>query len=273
MQNDIVDYIATITEERQARAENLLTDTGWFTLAGLFWLQEGENRFGTAPSNEIVFPVGTAPEIAGYFYHAAGQTEVRVAPGVAVTANGAEVTVLPLQSDVSGKPDYLYLGNLIMLLLQRGDRYAIRLFDKEHAARRDFRGLQWYPVELEYRITAEFVPYALPKMLPIVEVTGHAYEAASPGRARFTWQGQEFHLDAQTRGDRLFYNFRDGTNGDTTYGAGRFLYSDAPHNGMVVLDFNLATNPFCAYTPYATCPLPPPDNRLPFRIEAGEKIY
>jgi uncharacterized protein (DUF1684 family) len=178
-----------------------------------------------------------------------------------------------LKPDKSGAPDYLHLGDLTMLVLQRGDRYAIRLYDKHHPARAAFSGLRWYPVQPAYRVAAEFIPYDPPRQMQVVEVTGYRYEAPNPGYARFTWAGQAARLDAEARGNRLFFNFGDRTNGDVTYGAGRFLYADAPQNGQVVLDFNLATNPYCAYTPYATCPLPPRENRLPFRIEAGEMSY
>jgi uncharacterized protein (DUF1684 family) len=271
---NVTEYVTKLVAQRQARAQDLLKDVGFFTLAGFFWLKEGDNSFGTDLTNDIVLPAESAPGYAGLIRLGEGQTTVQVAPGVNVTTgDGASVTSMTLRPDQSGTPDVIYLGNLTMLILQRGEQFALRLYDKEHAARQHFSGLRWYPIQPAYRIVADFVPYNPPKVLPIVEVIGYAYEAPSPGYARFIWAGREYQLDAQTRGNRLFYNFRDATNGDSTYGAGRFLYGELPQDGTVVLDFNQATNPFCAYTPFATCPLPPPQNRLDFRVEAGEMIY
>lgn len=275
-------YMTVIESQRQKREQDLLKDIGFFTLAGFFWLQEGDNRFGTDATNDIVLPLNSAPGYAGVIHFERGQVTaqvtvqvtVQVAAGVKVTtADGAPVTAMPLRTDQSGTPDYLHLGSLTMLILQRGDRCALRVYDKENPARKQFSGLKWYPVQSAYRIVADFVAYEPPKVLPIVEVIGYAYDAPSPGYARFTWEGREYRLDAQTRGNRLFFNFCDATNGDSTYGAGRFLYSELPHGDKVELDFNQATNPFCAYTPFATCPLPPRQNRLDFRVEAGEKVY
>ncbi len=268
------EYVTHIANQRQERAQDLLKDIGFLTLAGLFWLQEGNNRFGTDPANEIVLPPGSAPSYAGLFSFNEGQITVQAAPGVKITtSNGSGVTSMKLRADQSGAPDYLHLGNLTMLILQRGERCALRLYDKENPARQHFSGLRWYPIQPTYRITADFVAYDPPKVLPITEVIGYTYDAPSPGYARFEWEGRAYELDAQARGNRLFFNFRDATNGDNTYGAGRFLYTDLPQEERVVLDFNQATNPFCAYTPFATCPLPPRQNRLDFRVEAGEMVY
>jgi uncharacterized protein (DUF1684 family) len=267
-------YIADVVGQRRQRAQSLLGDLGFFTLAGFFWLKEGDNTFGTDPANDIVLPAGSAAKAVGSFHFRRGQTVVSIAPGVSVTTgDGTSVASMILRPDQSGTPDTIHLGSLTMLILQRGERCAVRLYNKEHPARQHFTGLRWYPVDSAYRIAAHFIPYDPPKLLPIVEVIGHTYDAPSPGYACFHWQGREYRLDAQTRGSRLFYNFRDATNNDSTYGAGRFLYSEPPQQEMVVLDFNLATNPFCAYTPFATCPLPPIQNRLDFRVEAGEMIY
>jgi len=268
------EYLTHVEEQRQQRVQELLKDFGFFTLAGLFWLAEGVNRFGTDPSNDIVLPPQSAPNFCGHFRLENGRVMVEIVPDVKVTTReGEQVTSMTLQSDQQGTPDMLYLNDLAMLLLQRDDRFAIRLYDKQHVARQQFAGLRWYPVQPAYRLQADFIAYPSPKMLPIVEVIGYAYDAPSPGYAQFHWEGREVQLAAQARGDRLFYNFRDATNRDSTYGAGRFLYSDLPQDGKVVLDFNLATNPFCAYTPFATCPLPPSQNQLDFRVEAGEMVY
>jgi uncharacterized protein (DUF1684 family) len=214
-----------------------------------------------------------APTHAGVVRLERGAATLQAAPGVQMTSGGMPVSVMELRSDKSGAPDFVELGDLTLALLQRGARYAIRLWDKNCPARQAFAGLRWYAVDPAYCLTARFAPYDPPKPMTIVDVLGDVSEIASPGSVVFVWQGQEQCLDAQARGQRLFYNFADASNGDTTYSAGRFLYSPLPQAGQVTLDFNLATNPYCAYTPYATCPLPPPQNRLPFRVEAGEMVY
>jgi uncharacterized protein len=274
MQSIIDQYTEIIEDERRQRAETLLADRGFLTLAGLFWLDEGDNTFGSGADNDIVLPLGSAPGRTGVFRFERGVTTVSTAPGVSIaTEDGAAVTSLVMQPDMSGDPTYIHLGRLAMLVLQRGERRAVRLYDAEHPARKAFTGLRWYPIDPAYRIVGQFVAYDPPKTLPIVDVTGHAFEVESPGYVVFTWQGKAYRLDAQPRGARLFFNFADATNGDTTFAAGRFLYSGLPQTGQVELDFNRATNPYCAYTPYATCSLPPRDNHLDFRVEAGEMAY
>jgi uncharacterized protein len=266
-------YEATLLEQRRQRATMLLGDQSWLTLAGLFWLHEGDNTFGKAADNDILLPGETTPASAGVFQLDQGVVTVRVAPGVTIRRHGDPITVLELQPDSSGQPDLITLGDLTLLVLQRGARYAIRLYDKANPARQQFTGLNWYPVRPAYRLVAQFTAYDPPHPLVISDVIGDTYTVPSPGFVTFLWQGETCQLDAEPRGERLFFNFADLTNGDTTHGAGRFLYADPPVDGQVVLDFNQATNPFCAYTPYATCPLPPPQNRLPVRIEAGEQHY
>jgi uncharacterized protein (DUF1684 family) len=175
-------------------------------------------------------------------------------------------------------PDELTLGDLTMLVLQSGSRHAVRLYDKQHSARNRFAGLRWYPLDAAYRIQADYIPHPEPQTLAIVNVVGDSATSLSPGMVSFSMNGQRCHLIAELRGESLFYNFRDRTNGDTTYGGGRFLYSGLPDNGLaqpgvVTLDFNRATNPYCGYTPYAICPVPPPANALALSIEAGEMRY
>lgn len=266
-------YEASIQTERSCREEMLRQDRSWLTLAGLDWLQLGPNRFGRSPENEIVLPGKETPPIAGTFWLEDGQTTLKVAPGVTMTANSQPVTQLVMRPDTSAEPDFVELGSLTMVLLQRGKRFGIRLWDRASPVRRAFGGLRWYPIRPECRITAQFVVYDPPRQLPIIDVLGVETLRPFPGYICFTWQGQECRLEAEARGEKLFFNFGDLTNRDATYPAGRFLYADRPDGDHVTLDFNLATNPYCAYTAYATCPLPPPQNRLPVRIEAGELSF
>lgn len=267
------EYAAQIAQERQQRATMLLGDRSWFTLAGLYWLHEGDNTFGCAESNDLILPGATTPEYAGCFHFAEGQTTVRIAPSVVVTHNDEPITTLTLKHDLSGNPDFITLGTVTMLLIKRGERYAIRIWDTANPERQNFSGLHWFPVDPGYRVTARFVAYDPPKPLTIVTAHGDITPVNSPGYVLFELGGVECALDAEPRGDGLFFNFRDPTNGGTTYGAGRFLYADGAKDGIVTLDFNRATNPYCAYTVYATCPLPPARNRLTLPVEAGEMSY
>ena len=270
------DYAARILDWREDREERLKADGGWLTVAGLFWFEEGENRFGTGPDNAIVLPKGSAPEKAGVFLFHDGKTTVRIAEGVNATVDDRPVSTMEMQADSTGTPDVLALNGLRMHVIQRGDRYGIRLKDMNSSYRREFTGLNWYPVDEAYRLTVRFVPYDPPESIAIPTVLGTTIELSSPGYVVFTLGGREIRLDPvleEPDDDRLFFIFGDATSGEETYPAGRFLYSAMPEEGVVVLDFNKAYTPPCAFTPHATCPLPPEQNRLPSRSEAGELDY
>jgi hypothetical protein len=270
---DQSNYRAQIEKWRQQREENLKAENGWLTVAGLFWLKEGENTLGTARENNFVLPPASAPEKVGTFEFHGGKTVFRSAPGVAVTVNGQPVSTASLAADSAGSPDVLRIRNLSMFVIQRGNRFGIRLKDKDSEARRNFQGTHWFPVAEEYRVTGKFVPYTPPKKIAIPNILGDVEQEDSPGYVEFTLKGQRLRLDPVSEGHSLFFIFKDLTAGKETYPSGRFLYADMPQNGQVVLDFNQAVDPPCAFTPYATCPLPPPQNHLPVRIEAGELRY
>ena len=269
-------HLAEISKWRQQREERLKSETGWLTLAGLFWLKEGANRFGSDPGSDVALPEGSAPASAGVLEFHDGKTVVTMAPGVVATIDGKSITQTELKPDSAGSPDILAIGRLTMQVIKRGEKYGIRLKDTESKARREFTGLHWYPVEDSYRLTARFVPYDPPRMLLIPTVLGTTEEMPCPGKAVFTINGQELSLEPvieEPGADELFYIFKDETSGSQTYPAGRFMYSEMPKDGVVVIDFNKAYNPPCAFTPYATCPLPPAQNRLKVKIEAGELNY
>jgi hypothetical protein len=268
---------AGVRKWRADREARLTADGGWLTVAGLFWLPEGESRFGTDPAGDIVLPAGSAPEKAGSFVLKEGRVTVSLLPDAKATIGGRPVSGPSiLRPDVSGSPDVLEMGALSLHVIKRGERYGIRLKDRNAAARKSFTGLKWFEVEEDYRVEARWVPYAQPKPLKVPNVLGQSEPMPSPGYAEFALGGKALRLDAvleSPEAEELFVIFRDETSGEETYGAGRFLYADLPRDGKVVLDFNKAYNPPCAFTPYATCPLPPPQNRLPVRVEAGEKAY
>jgi uncharacterized protein (DUF1684 family) len=251
-------YQDSILQWRHARDASLRAPDGWTSLAGLFWLHEGPNPFGSDPSGEIPLPAG--PLHAGVFTLHGG--------ALSVTMDGQTRVLTPDSKDV------VQVGRLSLLPIQRGDRYGIRLKDPESPYRTGFRGIDSFPVNETWRVTAQWV--AAPRLIPILNVLGQTEPSDNPGYAVFHLDGKELRLYPiiEEPGDRqLFYIFRDLTTGKETYPAGRFLYSDLPKDGHVVLDFNKAYNPPCAFTPFATCPLPPRENHLPVRIEAGEKTY
>jgi uncharacterized protein (DUF1684 family) len=267
-------YRAEIDKWREAREARLKGDGGWLQVVGLFWLKDGANTFGTGAENAIVLPGGSAPPRAGVFELRNGKTTVRLEAGVLATVDGKPATVQELRPDVPGPADMLKLApRLTLHVIERGGRYGIRLKDTQSALLKEFTGLRWFPVREDHRIEARFVPYDPPKKVPVPNVLGQVEELTSPGYAVFTIGGREVRLDPvleEPGAEQLFFIFRDETARKETYPAGRFLYAPTPKDGVVRLDFNKAYSPPCAFTPYATCPLPPKQNRLPVRIEAGE---
>ena len=268
------DYAAEIKDWRQAREERLTGDGGWLSVAGLFWLEEGVSRIGSDPSCEVRLPEGSAPELVGTLTRDGASITVRIEPGVPATIDGQPVDSHPMRPDSSGSPDLLELEDLTMYVIERGGRYGIRLKDRNSRMRREFRGLHWYPVRSTHRIEGRLVPYEQPKEIPIPTVLETTESMTSPGYVVFMIGETEVRLDPVLEGsDRLWFIFSDGTSGRDTYPGGRYLKSALPVDGRVVLDFNLAYNPPCAYTPFATCPIPPSQNRLQIPIEAGELNY
>jgi hypothetical protein len=270
-------YRAEIEAWRARRQARLEAKGGWLTLAGLFWLKDGPNRFGTDPDGEIVLPEGSAPALAGVFVFEDGRTAVRLASGVDGRIGGASVAgPHTMEPDTSGRPDVLDMGPLSLYVIERGDRYGIRVKDEDSPVRKGFAGLRWFDVDEAWRIDARWVSYPAPRPLKVPNVLGEVSTMPSPGFAEFEIDGTPVRLDGvleDPTSTELFFILRDATSGKETYGAGRFLYSDLPKRGRVILDFNKAYNPPCAFTPYATCPLPPRQNWLPVAIEAGEMKY
>jgi uncharacterized protein (DUF1684 family) len=257
--------------ERESRLKE--NERSWLALAGLFWLEEGNNTFGSDPSNDIQIDGTEVPPKAGTFQYRNDVVTLRVNDGVEMTCNGETVRVKALRTDIEDKPDYLEVGSLILVTIKRGKNCLIRIWDRKNPARQDFSGLKHYPINPAYRITARFVPYDPPRIIKIRDVIGEEYEVEFPGFAVFTLSGRECRLEAEKTEDGLFFNFYDPTNGNGSYPGGRFLVTDPPKDRELVIDFNMAHNPPCAYTDYATCPLPPSQNRLPVRVPVGEMIY
>jgi uncharacterized protein (DUF1684 family) len=268
-------YRGDVEGWRKGREMALKADGGWLTVAGLFWLKDGANRFGSGPENEIVLP-GSAPKLAGHFVPQGNEVRVRFEPSVEATVQGQPTKDALLHSDTSGTAEVVAFGPLRMHVIERGGRLAIRLKDMNAETRRAFTGLHWFPVDERYRVTARFVHYRERKPLSVPNILGQVEKMPSPGYAVFELGGQEQRLEGVLESPdstQLFFIFKDATSGKETYPSGRFLYSELPKEGKLVLDFNKAYNPPCAFTAYATCPLPPKENWLAERVEAGELRY
>jgi uncharacterized protein (DUF1684 family) len=268
---------AEIEAWRAKRIASLKREDGWLTLVGLFWLKEGENRFGSDPKTDrIVFPDGTAPKAIGSLDLSAGTVTLRAKPEAGLTSGGRPATAMKLRTDADGEPTVLEAGRIRFYIIRRGSRLGVRVKDSKNPALLAFDAIEVFPVSLEWRLEARFETYDPPKIIPVPNILGTVENEKSPGAVVFTLGGKEYRLDAvkEAGTDDLFLIFGDQTNGRETYGGGRFLYAAPPGpEKRVVVDFNKAYNPPCVFTPYATCPLPPRQNRLPIRVEAGEKTY
>lgn len=269
-------YNKEIERWRASRIEELAGEDGWLSLVGLFWLKPGENSFGSAPSNDIVLPKTRAPRFAGSLWLDYGAVELKAKRDSRITYNGAPVIDLKLESDADAKQTILRMGSLKLYIIKRGEKLGLRVKDSRNPARFHFAGLQYFPLNPNWRVEAMLEPYVQPQEIPIVNVLGMTDRMTSPGVLVFKVDGREYRLEpVLEKGEKhLFIIFADKTTGKETYGAGRYLYADPPDaNGRVMLDFNQAHNPPCAFTRFATCPLPPKQNRLPIRVDAGEKKY
>jgi uncharacterized protein (DUF1684 family) len=268
------EYTTEIREWHKGRIERLKEKDGWFTLAGLYWLKEGRNSFGSDKSNDIVFPEGT-PAFMGSFILENGSVKTIINENVQVYHDSVEARDISMQNDSQRNTTILTHGSFSWyVILRDGNRFGIRLKDSENQALKDFDGIDTYPIDENWRIAARYEPYDPPKKIIIPNVTGTSAEDSAKGALVFNIDDKEYRLDALGSGERLFIIFADETNGDETYGAGRFMSVAGPDStGKTYIDFNKAYNPPCAFTKYATCPLPPKDNYLHIAITAGEKNY
>jgi len=269
-------YAQQVEQWRDQREARLSKADGWLSLVGLSWLREGENSFGTASSNDLVLDVAGAPERIGVFTRSGKSVRFVPAPGAKVTGgDGVPFAGGALATDAAAEPTVLHAGRVSFYVISRGEALGVRVKDPDSPARRNFHGLSYFPVDPAWRVVARFVPHPEPKQVPVPTVLGTVETISSPGYVVFEHGGQRLRLDAlaDDAADGLFFAFGDRTNGRMTYGGGRFLYADAPRDGEVELDFNKSYNPPCAFSEFATCPLPPPGNRLKVAVEAGEKKY
>lgn len=278
---DRAEHEASVEAWRRARLARLTTPDGWLSLVARVPLDEGESRVGSAEDCAVALPAERAPADVGTFRREGKAVTFTPAAGVQVTLRGRDdaralapgVAVPVRTDDRDGPPDRLALGALTIEVVERPDGMIVRARDPESQTRREFAGIQHFPVDPKWRVVARFERYEPPKKIDLGYEAGASEEHLSPGAAVFEIDGVTCRIDPvfDAGNKRLYLVFWDPTGRDSTYGAGRFLYAPLPEGDRVLLDFNQAFSPPCAFTPFAACPLAPPQNRLPVRVEAGEK--
>lgn len=268
-------YEQEIADWRASRLRTLTAEDGWLTLAGLYWLNPGDNRFGRDADNHIVLDHPALPARLGTFSLHDDRIVFHALPGTGVTHDGEPVTKLELKTEAHGGPTILKLDSLSFYPIRLVDRFGIRIKDSAAEARVHFRGLQYFEADPRWRFEARFETCSPIRQLPVVNVLGIEEQMDSPGALLFDIDGDSYRLDVvlETGVTDYFVIFADQTNGKQTYGAGRFLYVQPPVDGKTVLDFNKAYNPPCVFSQFTACPLPPPQNRLPIAVTAGELKY
>lgn len=270
---------------REAHKAELLKPDGWLSLAGLEWLQPGDNSIGSAPDNKIRLAAGSPAYLA--VLHLDGDTvtlnshEGGFPKDFLVAGSSAKPQALRAEANNDKVSPHLTVGTLNMYVIRREGRFALRIKDSHSRSIVGFHGLNWYAPDAAYRVTAKWIPYVPAKTVTLATLVGTNYDQPVPGVAEFLVAGKKFRLEPVLEDPavaKLFFILRDTTSATTTYSACRFLYTGLPSNGLdkpgeIVLDFNRLENPPCAYTPFSTCPLPPPGNRLPIALPVGEKRY
>ncbi len=270
---ELIREVEAWREERHAR---LIRPYGYLSLIALSWLENGENAFGSDPNLPIVLPAEDAPALAGSFFLEGERVRVEIAQDAQVTLDGEPVRSAVLRADDPGPADILLLGNLHIFVVKRGERYGIRVQDPDASTLVSFRGVENFPISDEYVVDARFVPYEEARTVQVPTVLGTTVEMKAFGRVDFDLAGETLSLEpfADSLDDETYWLiFKDRSSGVDTYAAGRFLIAPRPNDGIMRINFNKSYNPPCAFTAFATCPLPPQQNVLNVRIAAGEKKY
>jgi len=265
-------YVKSVEDWRAKADQSLRKDNGWLTLAGRYVMKPGANTFGTGKDCDMVFPPGLGPAHMGTVNVAPGRVEVKLEPGVTMAKDGITMTDKVMGTDSENR-DWVQLGRASFHIIERDGKYVLRLADNESEVRRHFGGRVWYGVDERYLVNAKFVEYKPARKIPIVNILDEVSDETAPGYVEFTLGGRRYKLDALDEDGGLFIILRDDTAGKTTYGSGRFLYVEKKPagGGTFKLDLNTVYNPPCAFSEYTTCPLPPRQNILKVKIEAGEK--
>ena len=269
------EYLEEIKKWDQKRAERLKADDGWLNLVGRTWLKPGENKFGSAKDNDVVIESNKVPGYMGGFIFQDSTVTMKVNAGVEVLFDGNSVKEMVMIGDTKKDMTVFQYGSIKWNLIVRNELYGIRFRDLESEFVKNFTGIERFPVNEDWKITATFEAYDPPKKISVPNVLGQIDEEPSPGAIVFTKDNQTYRIETIDAGERLWLIFADGTSGEETYGGGRFLYTDskADSSGKVIVDFNKAYNPPCVLTKFATCPLPPKENYIKLRITAGEKMW
>jgi uncharacterized protein (DUF1684 family) len=266
--------LASLEKFRAEREATLKRDNGWLTVAGLHFLNQGDNRIGSDPSNDIVLDFASVPKHVGVITVNGTAVRVRAADGQSLVINDTAKTESELHGAFDKQPtDTLQFGPVSFFVHYSGPRLALRVRNLASPLRTNFTGLRWYAPNPTYRSVGTFTPYPERKVVQIPNILGDLEPFNAVGTVTFTLNGVSQTMEAWGSTERLWFVFRDQTSGRTTYPSARFLYTSAVKDGEVVMDFNYAQNPPCAYNPYTTCPLPPAQNRLAIAIDAGEKRY
>ena len=266
------EYEEQILQWRARKYDDLVKENGWLALAGLHWLKEGRNLVGSNPLCEISLPE-SAPTFLGVVEKMGRVVRFQAAVGVRVEINGKLSTRAQLKSNQDAHPSYITWNRIRMALHEHGGRVAVRVWDNSRDERFSQPPRKWFPINKQFRFNARYKPYPEPHVTGMPDTFGEEIEDRMDGSLSFTYDGKKYRLDVTlVKDDRLFLKFKDLTSASETYPPSRYLYTEPVNNGRVVLDFNYAYSPPCAFTPYATCLFAPQQNHLPFRVEAGE-IY
>jgi uncharacterized protein (DUF1684 family) len=270
-----------LSQLRSARDEHSIEVQGWLKLVGLHSLHAGENSFGSGVDSQARLPPSAPNQLMVLRLEADGRVILLPPAGARALPEGVSVNGRPPNASsgpvvIAPHSDVVAYHTLSFRTIRSGGGVAVRVWDENSDDLRHFNGLKWYAPDSRYRVQARFISYPTPKLISIVNGDGNVEPLPSPGYAEFVLNGRTLRLHSLSPSPdskQLLFAFRDATAAHETYGAGRFLFTGQPEGGELVLDFNLAENPACAYNPYTVCPLPPPENRLPVPIPAGEKQY
>lgn len=263
-------YQNTINDWRTLRNETIRKENSWLALAGLYWLKLGKNQFGSDPKCEVQLPERIAPFV-GYFEYNGRSVSMRTNTGQKVIVDDKSTDFAILESDMAENPSFIKLEGIQMIVIQRGNKMGVRMWDNLSEKRASFPARTWYPIDEAFRIPATYTAYDHPKMAFFPDLTGEKSEFPVEGYVTFEFDGKSHKLDINKEDDETFFlRFWDPTSKDETYPTGRYLVADLQPDGSLILDFNKAYNPPCAFTDFATCVFAPEQNHLQLKVTAGE---
>ncbi|MBI5352399.1 MAG: DUF1684 domain-containing protein [Chloroflexi bacterium] len=263
-------YQQTINEWRKERNETIRKENGWLALAGLYWLKLGKNLLGSDPKSEILLPE-RLPANIGHLEYNGRSVSLRTDPAKKIKVNSTETDFAILQPDTSDDPSYIQLEDVQLVVIQRGNKFGVRLWDNQRKERQSFPARTWFDINEDFRLPATYTPYDRPKMSYFPGVTGEKSEFPVDGYLSFQFNNKDYQLDINKEDDGTFFiRFSDPTSQDETYPTGRYLVAEVEADGKIFIDFNKAYCPPCAFTDFATCVFAPEQNRLDFKVTAGE---